>query len=438
MQLEEAIVQTLKMAGYSVLEDPRRLLAYLLDLCHDKSPEMQVLKNNCDDQMLAPFVRVAHMTSPDANDLAVAARYAELYLRDERMIGTEAARRLSRHLARALGCVLGMSPEALESLRPEPKGSQAAAKPLGQRLTSPVAVDEAGPAQDVAVTRGLTRPAPTGYVPARPVPSEQPFAPQSPQKKKSVLPVLLVLLVAGGLAFALLNTGLGSSLFGLGNGKTPYSNGGDELQLVPEPEPEPEPELEPDPEPEPEPELEPEPEPELDPGDSSGGYGPATFSSTSYMSEVWDFVPYFDRTPATIHNWMLANGFWVDSYGSDCAVYLSQYGTQFVFGQSTTSPESTSGYTGASSNDQSPLLNDMRWRVMRVHFWGEGLDYAIDKCHLSGESWRGTAGDLGTVSSSYMMVLSDAPAARGSRDGYLWEAAYDAGSKYCTVIMRVG
>ena len=174
---------------------------------------------------------------------------------------------------------------------------------------------------------------------------------------------------------------------------------------------------------------------ETSPTDTS--YGPATFSSTSYMSEVWDFFPYYDRTPQTIHAWMLDNGFWLDSYHSGCAIYRSQYNTEFTYTQGLSGSAYEAGLTGASSNDQSPLLAGMTWRVMRVHFFGEGLDYAIDKCHLDGESWRGTASGLGTPSSDFMRVPSDAEAARGSKNGYAWEAAYDPSERYCTVVVRI-
>ena len=154
------------------------------------------------------------------------------------------------------------------------------------------------------------------------------------------------------------------------------------------------------------------------------------------MDDVWDFIPYYDHTPQTVHDWMIRNGFWLEGYSSECAVYLSQYGTQFVFGQYQDDPAVYPGYTKASSNDQSPLLNGMTWSIMRVHFWGEGLDYAIDKCHLGGETWRGSEGQIPTISTSFLIAPWDAPAAAGNSGGYMWEAAYDAGSSFCTVVVR--
>lgn len=484
MILEEAIAKAFEMAGLSVLAQPRKLRSFVFDLCDDDSQEFRVFRNNCDEGFCAPFLDAAHQPSVQAHDLIVASQRAELYLRDDRMISADAARATSRCFARAMGTALNLPPTELSALSTrEEVTAETTAKPVVETFAPQVVT----PTQTQRHAPHTPTPAPVPTVPA-----PAPTAPVSQPKKESSLPTLMgiavvaiavvaAIAVTGG--FSSSNTNSLSQASSNGEALTtestvdvPATEGltldsarvnlesvGLRVQVAEEESDE-----------APQTVLRSEPaagskaqegttiklvvakarpqadspvqqstpaqqQPTSTPSEpASSSYGPASFSSTSYMNEVWDFFPYYDRTPQTIHSWMLANGFWVDSVSSDCAVYLSQYGTQFVFEQDMVSPENTAGFTSASSDEQSPLLGGMRWRVMRVHFWGEGLDYAIDKCHLSGENWRGTAGEMGTPSNAYMMVASDAPAARGSRDGYVWEASFDSGSKYCTVVVRVG
>lgn len=492
MDLERALVQTLRMGGLALLGQPHKLLSHVMDLCNETSQEMQVFRNNCEQKLCAPFFEVSHMLSPSVSDLMVASQRAELYLMDERMIDEEAAHRTACCIACAVGCVLGMPAAELDSLRPNGQAGQTQGIPAQQNMS---------PAVTTAVsTSAFTQSSPQpGAVSAPAEAPAQATHPQS-QKKKSAAPAIVggivaIAVIAAVALFVLGNNGKGagaSASTSSGSVKaqtstssntvsvpatkgltldsarvnlesaglrvsvseeysdetpqtvlssdpaegTQASEGSTVKLLVAKARPHEETTTQPSSSSQETQEAQPS-----QPSESaaSSGYGPASFASTSGMAEVWDFFEYFDRTPQTIHNWMLDNNFWLDYYGEGCAVYLSEYGTQFVFEQSTVSPESTPGYTKATSNDQSPLLTGMKWRVMRVHFWGESLDYIIDKCHLSGESWRGSADGLSSgVAGSYIMVPADAPAAKGSRGGYLWDAAYDGGSRFGTVVVRVG
>lgn len=500
MDLERALVQTLRMGGLALLGQPRKLLSHVMDLCNETSQEMQVFRNNCEQKLCAPFFEVSHMLSPSVSDLMVASQRAELYLMDERMIDEEAAHRTACCIACAVGCVLGMPAAELDSLRPnvtqvriqpqpEPKPQSQVQGASVQQGTMPNAAARAS-------VQGTTQSTVQGAA----IPAPAQATPPQPQRKKPVAPAIIggivaIVAIAAVVFFALGNNGKGagassSTLSGSVKAQTSTSpntvsvpatkgltlesarvnleSAGLKVSVSEEYSDEaPQTVLNSDP-------AEgtqasegstvklvvakarPQEETTTQPSSSSqetqkaqpsqptesaasAGYGPASFASTSAMAEVWDFFEYFDRTPQTIHSWMLDNNFWLDYYGEGCAVYLSEYGTQFVFEQSTVSPESTPGYTKATSNDQSPLLTGMKWRVMRVHFWGESLDYIIDKCHLSGESWRGSADGLSSgVAGSYIMVPADAPAAKGNRGGYLWDAAYDGGSRFGTVVVRVG
>lgn len=495
MELEEAIAQTFKMMGLSVLSQPKRLMSCVLDLCDGETRELRVFKNNCDEGLCSPFASVVNMPSPQMRDLVIAAQNAEMHLRDDRMISEDAARETSRCLARAVGHALGLPDAEIASLLgPEGPAQQPFDQPAQDTMVSPAAT---GPQQQNVAsspTPTATNTATVGnqYAPA-------PAQANAPAPKKSALPWVLVAAVAviGVVVFvAVTQFGVlgnkqssdSTSATGVqGSVKTQQEVGSSQVEVpstagltldsarvniesaglkvqVEEEESDATPQtvLRSDPSegtqvqagstvtlvvakeaPAPEPTTTqtpstPAPSQTQTPTSSSSGYGPATFSSTGSMDDVWDLVPYFDHTPQTVHTWMLDNGFWVEGCGRDCVSYLSEYGTQFVYEQTPTSPESNEGYSTVGASVDTPLQNGMPWRVMRVHFWGEGLDYAINKCNLGGESWRGSAGDLPTLSSSYMLVGSDAPAAQGSSGGYQWEAAYDAGSSFCTVVVRVG
>ena len=450
-----------------------------MDLGDEGSRELQVLEINCDTMFCEPFVQVARMPAPGTDDLVDAALQAEIYLMDQHMINADASRGTARCMARAVGRALGLSQAELEPLAAQPEQTEQAQNPMPSPASYGVYRGGSAQGSTQATPVPSTRPAPVPQPAPMPVPqpAPTPYQPQQSLPKKSSVPVIvvgLVVAVALGSFIALTMFGgagseqdtevivpaveglsLGSALTLLedagindtevteefsdeapqtvlesnpGSGESVSTGSTVELVVAKERPEEDSSEPQSDP-------VAPDPV-EPDPGDSDD-YGPATFSSTSYMDEVWNFFLYYDRTPQTIHNWMLANGFWLDSYSSDCAVYLSPYDTQFVFEQSATDPENTSGYTRASSDDQSPLLDGMRWRVMRVHFWGEGLDYAIDKCHLAGESWRGSADGLPSASSSYLMVSAGAPGARGTSNGYQWEATYNDDSRFCTVVISI-
>ncbi len=496
MELEQALVQTLQMGGLLLLRQPRKLLSYVLDLCDQTSQEMQVFKNNCEEKLCAPFAEVSQTPSPSISDLMVASQRAELYLVEERMISDEAAHKTARCIACAVGRVLGMPAAEIDSLRVTAAETQVQPKPQAQVQGVPIQQDTMPNAAARASAQGFTQN--VAQPGAAPAPAQA--APPQPQKKKSPVPIVVGGIVAVAAIAAIAFFVLGNNGKGIGansssasssvkaqtsaspktvsvpstkglsldsarvnlesaglkasvteeySDETPQTvlssdpaegataNEGSTVKLVvAKARPQEEAPAQSSSSSEPSQQTQ---QQESAPSAASTGYGPASFSSTSYMDEVWNFFEYFDRTPQTVHSWMLDNNFWLDYYGEGCAVYLSEYGTQFVFEQSTVPPENTPGYTKATSNEQSPLLTGMKWRVMRVHFWGESLDYVIDKCHLSGENWRGSADGLSSgVAGPYIMVPAGSPAARGSKDGYLWDAAYDGDSRFGTVVVRVG
>lgn len=174
----------------------------------------------------------------------------------------------------------------------------------------------------------------------------------------------------------------------------------------------------------------------------------ATEYHDGLMPRVWCLTNYFDCTPQCIHTWMGKNNLWLESYAPhETAVYRSEYGTEFVFDMSLTGPENNAALTTASSGEQSPLAQGMRWSVMRVHFkagtyeeyFGDTwLDYPINLCELNGtETWRGTVGELGVPTASYMLMDASNPAARGSKGLFTWEAAYDEATGFCTVVLHI-
>ena len=495
MVLEEAIVQTFRMMGLSVLTQPKKLLSSVLDLCDEQTMEFKVFKGNCDDGLCAPFASVVGMPSPQTRDLAIAQQHAEQYLCDDRMISADAARETVRCLARAVGRALGLPVAELESLFGAQDAISSAAQQTHNTVAAPAAAFQA-PQSDSMPYAAHTASVPIANNQGAPAPA-QPVAPV-PQKR-SALPFVLVgtIAVIGVLVFILVgrpgvmgagqssSAVVGSQVTSGTQGQTtgaatvavPATTGltlesarvniesaGLKVQVEEEEsDATPQTVLRSDPaegsavqegtlvtlvvaiaptvsEPAPAPDLTPSEQPAASQNQSStpsAASGPATFSSTSTMDDVWDFIPYYDHTPQTVHDWMLKNGFWLEGYSSECAVYESQYGTQFVFGQYQDDPAIYPGYSKASSNDQSPLLNGMTWSIMRVHFWGEGLDYAIDKCHLGGETWRGVVENMPTISSAFLLAPWGSSAAAGNSGSYMWEATYDAGSSFCTVVVRV-
>ena len=102
----EALHHTLKAAGFEVLNNPRKLLAYTADLCDTDSSEFRVFEHNCTGDVLAPFAMLAPENCTQ-NELDDAANHSYLALCD-RSIDTVAAECVSKSLRNALARYLGL------------------------------------------------------------------------------------------------------------------------------------------------------------------------------------------------------------------------------------------------------------------------------------------------------------------------------------------
>lgn len=117
----EALHHTLKAAGFEVLNNPRKLLAYTADLCDTDSSEFRVLEHNCTTEVLAPF---AVLTPEDCNEGEIndAANQSYLALCD-RSIDSIAAECVAKSLRNAVARYLYLPEVEVPSIGVMPGGT---------------------------------------------------------------------------------------------------------------------------------------------------------------------------------------------------------------------------------------------------------------------------------------------------------------------------
>lgn len=107
LDIREATLSALKAGGVELLDNPGRLLAYLLDLMDLDSPELHVIERNCDRVLLGYYAAAAKRAEEAAIRQAIAS--AEWELQHERLIDAGVARRVAEGIGEALGEYLGLT-----------------------------------------------------------------------------------------------------------------------------------------------------------------------------------------------------------------------------------------------------------------------------------------------------------------------------------------
>ena len=227
----EGARKVLGFVGTAVLREPERFKAFIADECDQHTREYLVFERNCVPVLLEPYANAAN--SSDAEELSRAAWMAEQYLGEQRAEDVSTAREIATSLASAVASVSGQPFNAQPFNAQQANGSQASAQQFG--TAAPTGTVLVG-AQSAAANNGANPNVGTG---TSTLTTPTPYAsqPNPNNNKRNLAPligvvVVLVAILAGLLAFILLNPGSTGSSSSASSSSTSSSSAASDRAVV--------------------------------------------------------------------------------------------------------------------------------------------------------------------------------------------------------------
>lgn len=199
--LREATAKTLRMGGTDLLSHPQRFKSYLLDIADQSQPEVRMVANQLDEELVAPLREACE--HPEATALITAQTRVLETLKTERFVNSQMAHTASHALVGGLADYLGMPfadepkttpPASTVSAKPETSTPPPNQPTFPQPVSSQPAIRAAN-----AVASGNTM---TTQQPMAPIAQSAPQVPQQ-QKKAPVGAIAALVAIIAILAIAL-------------------------------------------------------------------------------------------------------------------------------------------------------------------------------------------------------------------------------------------
>ena len=105
--LAQVIALALQEEGLLLLDHPKRLVAYATDLANDELRDVHVFAVNCDESLLAPYVRAVREGTSEAVERA--AHQTVALLTENRFLVEDVSQDVARSIACAVAYVMGVS-----------------------------------------------------------------------------------------------------------------------------------------------------------------------------------------------------------------------------------------------------------------------------------------------------------------------------------------